>query len=58
MALTYFTSDGSYGGWDSASLLIDTSMFTEDDWAEIADATDMKRVDVAWDIYTKHWRGQ
>jgi len=53
MALTYFTGDGSYGEWDSASMLIDTSIFTEEDWAEIDAATDLRRADTAWNIYRK-----
>ena len=46
---TYFATDGSYG--DATDLLvIDASLFTEEDWDEIQNASDADRADLAYEI--------
>ena len=46
---TYFATDGSYG--DATDLIvIDTDLFTEEDWDEIQNASDADRADLAYEI--------
>ena len=46
---TYFATDGSYG--DATDLIvIDTDLFTEEDWDEIQNASDAERAELAWQI--------
>lgn len=44
--VAYFASDGSYGDAEGI-VLIDTSEWTEDEWAEIDGMTDSERYDFA-----------
>ena len=53
MAITlhYFASDGNYGEWEGASVILDTSVFTSDDWERIDMEADHWRAQLAYDIY-------
>ncbi len=49
MSRKYFTADGSYG--DATDMLvIDTDLFTQEDWDEIDNASDSERSDLAQQI--------
>lgn len=49
MTASYFASDGSYG--DAKDLIVlDTSEWTEDEWAIIENARDSERVRLAYEL--------
>ena len=51
MGKMYFAADGSYG--DATDMLIvDTDLFTQEDWDEIDNASDSERSDLAQQIAT------
>jgi hypothetical protein len=50
----YFAQDGSYGLWESGSMLIDTSQWTSADWALIDQCSDSERTTVARIIMKKY----
>jgi len=53
--MTFFSVDGAFGSADTKDLLIiDCSQFTDDDWAEIQQATDSRRIAVAWRIASSY----
>lgn len=48
----YFAKDGNYG--DAGGILIlPTDRFTEADWAELSEATDSDRADLAGQIFNE-----
>ena len=52
MGLHYFAADGNYG--DAASLVVvDTSDWTEDEWAAIDEARDEDRGRIALELETQ-----
>lgn len=52
-ASTYFATDGSYGSAHNLEI-IDTSEWTDEDWAEVENATDDTRADTASAIATRY----
>ena len=56
MPLYYFAADGSYGEWQAASLLADTSDWTDADWQMIEEATDSERASIAYEIEARRFR--
>ena len=54
---TYFAMDGSYG--DATDMIIlDTALWTEEDWVEIDEAQDNERSNIAQAINIKHKKEQ
>lgn len=53
MSKHYFASDGSYGDGEDI-LVIDTDQWTDEDWQEVEEATDLYRREVAHDISLKY----
>jgi hypothetical protein len=49
MALTYFAADGNYGD-ASGMVFIDTSEWTEEEWAVIEEAHDIERPRIAIEL--------
>lgn len=57
MSEHFFSTDGSYG--DATDILVvDTSNWTDEDWRDIDDASDMTRLDIAVAIAKRHEREQ
>lgn len=52
--LSYFAMDGNYGTADC--VLLDTSAWSESDWAEVEEAPDHYRMDIAIAISKKYGR--
>ena len=50
---TFFAMDGSYGD-ATEMIIVDTSMWTGDDWQEVENATDFERSDVAQGITNRY----
>lgn len=46
----YFATDGNYGDGEDI-LLIDTDLFTDEDWINISEELDYYRIDLAKSIY-------
>jgi hypothetical protein len=46
----YFAIDGNYGDADGI-VLVDTSLFTDEDWTNISEELDYARTDLAKNIY-------
>lgn len=46
----YFATDGNYGDGEDI-LLIDTDLFTDEDWDEIESQPDNDRLETAQEIY-------
>lgn len=53
----FFSNDGSYGDAEDL-LIVDTDNWTDEDWRDIDDASDMTRLDIAKDIAERHQREQ
>ena len=53
MALTYFSPDGSYGS-AKGLVIVDTSMWTENDWNQLEWAMDENMPKLAMLIANKH----
>lgn len=53
MTPTYFALDGNYG-YAHALVVIDTVMWTEEDWIAIDNASDNDRIAVAVEIARKY----
>ena len=49
--LHYFASDGNYGAWEGRSVILETSVFTGEDWDRIDMEPDESRAQLAYDIY-------
>lgn len=57
MSEHFFSTDGSYG--DATDILVvDTSNWTDEDWRDIDDASDMTRLDIAIEIAKRRHRGE
>lgn len=54
--LYYFAADGSYGQWDTMSILADVSEWTDEDWQLIEEAGDSFRASVAYNISMRYRR--
>jgi hypothetical protein len=53
MSITYFATDGSFG--DAAGIIIvDTTLWSDDDWLVIADTTDDDRSLAALRLHQSH----
>jgi hypothetical protein len=50
----YFAQDGSYGLWESGSMLTDTTPWTALDWEEVENCTDNERTFVVRGIVYKY----
>jgi hypothetical protein len=53
----FFSNDGSYGDAEDL-LIVDTDNWTDEDWRDIDDASDLTRLDIAKDIAERHQREQ
>lgn len=53
MITHFFSNDGSYGDSDDI-LIVETDDWSEDDWRDIQDASDMTRLAIAREIAEKH----
>jgi len=53
--MCFFSIDGAFGSAEPRDLLIiDCSMFTEEDWNEVQDSTDSRRLETAWRIASSY----
>ena len=53
--MCFFSVDGAFGSADTRDLLIiDCAQFTDDDWTEIQQATDSRRIETAWRIASSY----
>lgn len=53
MTTHFFSNDGSYGDAEDI-LIVNTDQWSEEDWRDIDDASDMTRLAIAREIEEKH----